>query len=266
MEGSIVHTIIWLVVLAAVSALDAPKAKEVSFTTSDKVKIAADYFAPASAKDKAPVAILIHMYPADRSSWALLIAPLHDAGFAVLAYDIRGKAGSADGKDGPLSKSYEAHEAKLFQAAWQDVEAAKKWLATQKECDTSRIVLIGASIGCSISIEYAGREDAVKAIVCLSPGTNYFGVDSVAAIKRVKTKNILLISPEAEQDQVNMLVKATNGLAMGGKFPGNRELHGTNILADSYHRSGQIKQSIVDFISKATKKAGSPDKDSQSGQ
>jgi dienelactone hydrolase len=246
-------------------AWDSPSAKDVSLETTDKVKIQADYFAPAPGKEKSPVAILIHMYPADRKSWSVLVPALHEAGFAVLAYDIRGKGDSAGGKDSSLAKRYEAHEAKLFQDAWHDVEAVKKWLSSQKECDTNRIVLIGASIGCSISIDYAGRDDAVKAIVCLSPGTNYFGVDSMADIKKVKTKNILLISPEAEQDQVNALVKATNGVAMPGKFPGTREQHGTNILADSYHRSGQIKKSIVDFVTAATKKAASPDRESPPG-
>lgn len=238
--------------ILAIVAIGAPTAKSVEFTTSDGIKIAADYFAPADSKQKAPVAILIHMFPADRKSWQPLIGPLHDAGFAVLAYDIRGHAGSAGGKDSELSKRYDAHELKLFQDAWRDVEAARKWLSGQKECDVSRIVLVGASIGCSISLDYGGRDDSVKAVACLSPGGNYFGMDSLSAIKKVKTKNILLISPEAEFGEVNALQKASKGVALIGKYPGTRELHGTKILSDKYPRSSEIIKAIVDFSVKST--------------
>src|SRR5438552_16003045 len=64
-----------------------PMAKRVTFKTSDGVEIAADYYAPQSGeKGQAPVAVLIHMYPATRSSWQPLVPELLDRGFAVLAY------------------------------------------------------------------------------------------------------------------------------------------------------------------------------------
>ncbi|GJQ25994.1 MAG: hypothetical protein HBSAPP02_10260 [Phycisphaerae bacterium] len=262
---------------------DTPKPQTVSFKTSDGITIEADYYAPkpadnsaelksgdAKADDKTgekpvasadarnvakhPVAILIHMYPADRTSWAPLVPKLHDAGFAVLAYDIRGKGGSSGGADSKLARQYADRDESLFADAWKDCEAAKKWLTARPECDTTRLVCIGASIGCSISIQYGAKDKDVKAVVCLSPGTNYFGVDSVAHIKKLMPRDALLIAPEGEYAAVTKLIQASGDKAVGGMFPGGRERHGTNLFAPDYRRSGEIMDAIIEFVTKATKK------------
>ena len=43
-----------------------------------------------------------------------------------------------------------ARDTKLFGDAWKDAESAAKFLAGKKECDASRIVMIGASVGASV--------------------------------------------------------------------------------------------------------------------
>jgi dienelactone hydrolase len=232
----------------------------VRFETSDGVKIEADYY-PAAVKEgeKAPAAILIHMYPADRTSWKPLAPGLHKAGFAVLAYDIRGHGGSTEPADKKLKEAYDKRDSKLFADAWKDVEAAKKWLAEQPGCDVKRMALVGASIGCSISIDYAGRDEAVKAVVCLSPGTKYMGVDSIAHIKKCGKRAILLISPEGEYKAVEELIKASGGKAKGEKHPGGEKEHGTGMFKADYGKT--VRENIVAFVSKAIgmkepKKAG----------
>jgi len=229
-----------------------PKPQAVHFETTDGVKIEADYYAPeVTPGEKAPVAILIHMYPADRKSWRSLTGPLHEAGFACLAYDIRGKAGSAGPPEKRLREMYEGRDPRLFADAWKDAEAATKWLAGRAECDASRIACIGASIGCSISLEFASREPAVKAVVCLSPGTNYFGVDSIAHIKKCGKRAILLIAPEGEYEAVEKLIQASGGVARAEKHPGGQEHHGTRMFAAAY--GPKVKESIVTFVKKAVK-------------
>jgi hypothetical protein len=222
----------------------------VKFETSDGVKIAADYYPPAvKPGEKAPVAILIHMYPADRTSWEPLVPKLAEAGFAVLAYDIRGHGGSSEAADAKLRKMYEDKDPALFKDAWKDVEAAKKWLLAKPECDVNHIAMIGASIGCSISLEYGSRDPAVQAIVCLSPGTDYFGVDSITHIKKCGERAILLMSPKLEHEAVEKLVKASGGVAKGEEYPGSREQHGTGMLTAPY--GNKVKKRIVEFVREA---------------
>jgi dienelactone hydrolase len=219
------------------------------------VKIAADYYAPdVKPEERAPVAILIHMYPADRTSWEPLVPKLAAAGFAVLAYDIRGNGGSTEPADKNLAKMYKDQDPALFKDAWKDAEAAKKWLSTRPECDMKRIAMIGASIGCSIALEFGSRDRAVKAIVCLSPGTNYFDVDSVAHIKKCGQRAILLMSPRTEQEAVKKLVRASGGVAQGEEYPGSREQHGTGMLLAPY--GDKVKKRIIEFVSVAVGSKG----------
>jgi len=228
----------------------------VKFETSDGVTIQGDFYPPkAGGVGDAPVAILIHMYPADRKSWKPLIPKLHEAGFAVLAYDIRGTGGSTEPEKLELQKKYRERDAKLFNDAWKDVEAARRWLEGQARCDVTRTVLIGASIGCSISLDYTSRDESVRAVVCLSPGTDYFGVDSKKHVKACGKRPILLVSPEGEYAQVEALVKASDGAAEGAKYAGGRENHGTKMF-DAPYGEELMKRIVAHARNAAYAKAG----------
>ncbi|MFQ5425381.1 MAG: alpha/beta hydrolase [Phycisphaerae bacterium] len=235
----------------------APKApRVVHFDTSDGVRIVADYYPPSVAKDeKAPVAILIHMYPADRTSWKPLAPRLTAAGFAVLAYDIRGHGDSVKPASMQLRKKYDGPDSEHFNNAWRDAEAARKWLSSQPNCDTNRIALIGASIGCSISLHYGSKDKQVRAIVCLSPGTNYMGVDSIRHIRACGQRAILLLSPEGEYEAVKRLVKASGGVAQGDPYPGSHERHGTRMFAAPYGE--KVMKRIVRFVQAVAEKSKS---------
>lgn len=239
----------------ALVALDSPPpVKTVTFETADGVTIEADYLAPhVKGDEKAPVVILIHMYPADRKSWFPFAYALQsgEPKCAVLAYDIRGQGGSLEPRDRKLKAMYDRRDPALFRDAWKDVEAAKRWLAKQPNCDVSRIALIGASIGCSISLDYGGRDRDVKAIVCLSPGTDYFGVDSISHIKNCGHVAILLTSPEGEFGPVRALVEASVGKTKGMMFPGGRERHGTQMLAKDYSEHSEVQKNILAHVEEA---------------
>ena len=228
----------------------APEAQTVKFTSEDGVHIEADYYAPTvPGNERVPVAILIHMYPADRTSWRPLVPGLLKAGFAVLAYDIRGTGGSMEPAEKKLKQCYIAKDPEHFNDAWKDTRAAKEWLSGQPRCDVSRIALIGASIGSSISLHYASQDKAVKAVVCLSPGLDYLGVDSVDHIKKCSDRAILLISPKSEYKHVKKLLKAAGGAAKGKKFSGTNKQHGTNLLKSDDAK--KVKRQITVFLKRA---------------
>lgn len=221
----------------------------VTFTTTDRVRIEADYYpVKVPSGKKTPVAILIHMYPADRSSWKPFVPLLRESGIAVLAYDIRGNGGSTKPAERKLEEGYRNREPAHFQQAYLDLAGASAWLAKQENIDLSRTVCIGASIGCSIALEYAMSTSDIKAIVCLSPGTNYFGVDSLEHIRNIPTTPILLLSPEGEFGAVKQLVEASGGRAKSKKYPGGREHHGTGMLEAEY--GNKVKKRIMKFVRK----------------
>ncbi len=244
-SGSVIGLASW--VACAMAWSPAPEPRAVSFTTSDDVRITADFYpSTATGTELAPVVILVHMYPADRKSWRPLAPKLQAAGYAVLAYDIRGAGGSVEPAEKKLKALYDARDSRHFNDAWRDAAAARKWLGDQPNCDASRIAMIGASIGCSISLDYGRREPAVKAIICLSPGTNYMGVDSVEHIKKCGDKAMLLMSPKGEYEAVAALIEASGRKARGQRYDGGREYHGTKMFDAPF--SDKVFRDITLFV------------------
>lgn len=223
----------------------------VTFETADGVTIEADWY-PAKVEDddKSPVAILIHMYPATRSSWKPMVPLLRDElGISVLAYDIRGTGGSTKPESLELKKKYEGPDPEHFAAATRDTTAAREWLAAQPDVDVNRMILIGASVGCSISLQYASGRSDVMGVACLSPGTNYMGIDSASHMKILKdtTAKVLLIAPKGEYGAVESLIEAAekSDNVKGRKYPGGRENHGTRMFDAKY--GGEVKERLQKF-------------------
>jgi len=242
-----------------VSADDAtpPAAERVTFKTSDGVEVVGDYYAPPEGKKKAPCAICVHMYPADRTSWQPLVPDLHRLGFAVLAYDIRGAGESLLPEHKYLRRMYSDRDTKLFSEAYRDAEAAAKWLGKKKECDADRIVMIGASVGCSISIDYAGRDRHVLGVVCLSPGKDYMGIDSLKQIRKLGSRPVLLIAPEEEKAAPQALAKRYKSATVEIK-PGDADLHGTAMLAADFGPA--LMKQIAEFSEQSVSAAPPPGK------
>jgi pimeloyl-ACP methyl ester carboxylesterase len=229
---------------------DAPTAQDAKYETSDGVKIVADYYAPKVEKGKkAPVAILIHMGPLTRKSWDKLVGPLHDVGFAVLAYDVRGRGESILPESLNLKALYGARSPLIFTESWRDAEGGKTWLASRAECDTSRVVVIGASEGANIAIDFARRDPAVKVVVGMSPYVERFGIKTKEHIKECTKKAVLLMAPDRDMGYVQELVEASGGTAKFERYIGGAPQHGSNLLDEPMY-GHQVQQTIVEFCMK----------------
>ncbi len=140
----------------------------VSFEAADGISLAADWW-PA-AEVGSPTVVLFHMEPSanDRSNFPMAVRQeLHNLGFAVLNVDRRG-AGGADGK---------AADATEGPGALADAEGAMSFLvSTDRDCgiDPTRVVLVGASNGTTLTLDYLLQHDpglpSVEALIWMSPG------------------------------------------------------------------------------------------------
>jgi dienelactone hydrolase len=225
----------WIWLAGALAAIAAPawaiEAQPVTFETFDGKVIHGDYYAFKATETTTPIVILLHMYRSDRTAFKPLIEPLHEAGFGVLAIDLRGHGESATEK---TRARVLAAETAVFKEMYEDVRAAYDWLAKREEIDRSRFALVGASIGCSIALDYAVEDKSVDAIVCLSPGTNYLGLDSREDIRRIKGRKIWLVganNPKEKQAtealkalcpaaETEVISEDTHGTHMFGQVPG----------------------------------------------
>ncbi len=229
-----------LFVLTLATCAAAQKPIVVSFKATDSVQLEADYF-PA-AEEKAPAVILLHMFKSDRSAWAPLVPHLHEAGFAVLAVDMRGHGNSLKPDKFQLRERAFNRDPSLFNSMYWDVEAAYAFLANEPGVDMTRVGLVGASIGTSVAIMAASKNPAIDAVVCMTAGDNYLGVPSVDHIKQCKGQPILLMTREDERRATDILAKL-NTDAKARIYPGERA-HGTRMFG----KVEGVEEDIVAYL------------------
>lgn len=251
--------LLWPSLIAAQSQAEAPTGKttRVTFATDDNLVIAADFTPPTlSQGSKAPVAILLHMYRSNREAYRPLIPHLTRAGIAALTIDLRGHGESPGPLEARLQERVEQRDTKLFAEMRRDVDAAYAWLAENQSetVDLSRFLLVGASVGCSIALEYASRDRSVDGVVCLTAGTNYLGLDSVRAVRRYGKRPLLLVTSDPEKPasvELGRYAPQATLFILPGKPPEPMSWHGTKMFG----AVEGVEKRIVDFLIEA---AGKP--------
>jgi pimeloyl-ACP methyl ester carboxylesterase len=148
-----------------------------SIETEDGLRLDARHFAASGER----LVILLHMYPADQSSWYGFAEELQALGLDALTLDFRG-FGDSDGDKDPGD-------------ADRDVRAA---LAFARARGFERIVLVGASLGGTAAI-VAAAEDAegVDGVATLSAPLAMNGLDAEDVIADVRAP-ITLIAAEGD--------------------------------------------------------------------
>lgn len=126
--------------LAAIQ-LDAEEPRKVAFSATDGFWVHADYYGPTSSYNPGAMVIMLHEENSDRTAWAPLIQPLRDAGFVILALDLRGHGDSAT--SGTRAR-LEQRDPQLFRDMQHDLRGAYDWLAQQKDIDRARFAIVGA--------------------------------------------------------------------------------------------------------------------------
>jgi pimeloyl-ACP methyl ester carboxylesterase len=142
---------------------------DITIKTSDSKELSAAYFYQSDKKDTpSPLVILIHQFKETKEQWKeAFIDSLLATGFKVLMYDIRGH-GKSSKVNYELTKLLEDPE-----EAPKDIIAVFEWAKNEKGIDTSRIGVMGTSIGGNVAC-YAGLNLHAKAIISVSNGKETF--------------------------------------------------------------------------------------------
>lgn len=159
--------------------------ERVTFTSDDGVSLVGSYFTPRlGINNSTPSVILLHMLGRDRSTWNDFAQELSHRGFAVLSVDLSGHGESI--KRGNATISYKSFAPEDFKNMTLDVKAAKEFLLKEKAANPDKMSIIGASIGANIALNYAASDHSLKSVILLSPGLNYKGISTLAAITQYK--------------------------------------------------------------------------------
>lgn len=172
--------------------------QEISYATQDNLTIFGSWITPHTSEEtslsKRPTVILLHDYGFNRREWGIFIPDLIEHGFNVLAFDLRGHGQSKE--SGSASVDY------LMSVGVLDVEAALKWVTSQKNTDKKRISLIGVGVGADITFLCAGQlRKHIRSAVVISP-----------TYSAVIEGNIVSAEPHAVLFCAS--VKSSNGMAM----------------------------------------------------
>jgi len=110
------------------------------------------------------------------------------------------------------------------------------------EPQLTKIVLVGASVGCSVAV-HAVTSSSVKvdAVVLMTPGEKFLGIPTMDHIKSWPGIPLLILSSEEEQERGAAAIykKLQNNGAELKLFP-QTDIHGTNMF-------GQVDK-VEEFI------------------
>lgn len=220
--------------LALASAAPAATTQDVTFRTDDGVAIAGTLFLPGKS---GPGILLLHALSGTREDWRATANRLADAGFVVLAIDLRGHGASGAFPDGS--------DAGDLTRMMGDVRGARAFLASRREVAPNRIGIAGASIGANLAILLAANDPTVRSLVLLSPGIDYRGLRPEAALRKYADRPAMILASQEDNYAAN------SARQLAGSGPGIRDLrilngagHGTNILV----RQPDLIGSLVDWF------------------
>ncbi len=212
------------------------------YHTSDYVTIMGVQNQPKEVKK---VFLALHMMPATKESWAPLMVKFEALGWLVYAIDFRGHGESTS--EGKLNwQKFDAEQHKEYK-----IDA---YQAVQKIEHTHKVDgIIGASIGANVALQL--QVDCGTAVtVLLSPGLNYWGLETLPAAEKLEPDQacLILTSHEVNQkgeklDEQAQQIFATLPTEHKAIEVYDGQAHGTNLLDESPDRLDKI----IDFLAQA---------------
>ena len=143
-------------------------------------------------------ALLLHMMPETRASWAPFQRALAKRGIGSLAIDMRGHGESTETEDGD-TVDYREFEDSDHQSSALDAAAAIDWIRTRR-VDLDRIAVGGASFGANLAIQLLTDFPRMPGAMILSPGEDYHGLFAFDDAENLHLEQALFIVA-AEDDQ-----------------------------------------------------------------
>ncbi len=179
----------------------------------------------------APGVLLLHMLNHTKEDWQSLAAALQEAGFAALAVDMRGHGATAGGPDWVLAQG--------------DVRVMLDWLHAQPHVDSHRIAVVGASIGANLALTACSNYETCRAVVLLSPGLDFHGIQTEPAMVALGERAVLLVASEDDTYSAET-VRTLAPLAQGAQqLQIYRSAgHGT----DMFNAEPELQSMIVDWL------------------
>lgn len=241
---------------------------------ADGLQLALTYW-PSEMLENAPVVVLVHDAHGSRQDWPMrFLTKLHEAGYAVVAPDLRGHGDSRDPRP-PILKP-RTIPAEEEEAVHLDLGAVKQFIFEEnqrKRLNMGKMAMIGAGLGAHLSLLFAAddwllppfpdgpigfetrRGQDVRALVLLSPVIHPGGTPTVPALDLLKNPawNISFLvmvgsrNPESlnvAQRVENVLTRPIQNMSRAYLEPVTTRLQGTSLL----QATSPTEQYILAFL------------------
>ncbi len=190
-------------------------------------------FYPAAGIGPWPAVLLLHMLGSNREAWTEtgLPAALTEAGYAVLALDMRGHGDTGGTRDWALTE--------------EDLPKVWRYLAGRGDIDPARIAIVGASIGANMAMRTAAREALIPAVILLSPGLDYQGVTTEDVLAGYGARPLLIVASSEDSyaaDSSRTLAEQAGESAQILMYDGAG--HGTNM----FRAQPDLIDTILDWL------------------
>ena len=154
----------------------------IDLITDDNVKLRGTFY---KGRDDKPSIILLHMLNRNRNDWNNFADMSQSIGYNVITIDFRGH--------GESSLNWKDFSQVDFNNMILDVKSAKEYLIANSV--SSEVVIMGASIGANVALNYAALDKSIRSIILLSPGLDYRGVKTEDTIKKF-INPVLIVASE----------------------------------------------------------------------
>ena len=214
------------------------KTQKMEFVTPDTLHMFGWLTATAS-KGPAPLIVLLPMFGNDHTSYDSLLKALnqfyadnaHLPPFPrVLALDLRGHGASI--KKGHQTIGHDDRNEAEFKKIPKDVSfAIRKVMAdTLIKIDTSKIFMVGASVGANAAVMVTKELPFIAKVVMLSPGEKFLGLEPAQAVADYPGKAAIFVSTEDTYSyQSSKNLKKASGEKANLRISFGKD-HGTDII------------------------------------
>jgi len=128
--------------------------------------------------------VLLHQKGGTKKDYRDLQLKLANAGFTSIAVNYRGNENSGTLEDKHHYLKPDDSDNSIFQDLWKDAIAGKEFLIKEAHVDPDKIALVGGSIGSSTAVRTLAHDPNFQAVVLLSPGVKYIGIDIMEDLKK----------------------------------------------------------------------------------
>ncbi len=211
--------------------------RDVELYTADGYRITGiHYFMP---DQNGPALLLLHTIGGDHADWESFLPILRKAGLkSILAIDLRGHGGSNRRQPGKAESDsgtniyWREFSEDDFKDIVKDLDAAWDFLRENPSTDTTRMGVMGASIGANYAAIFASDHPDVKSLALLSPGVVYRGVECLKAVERYGARPVLFAASKENDYSANSCKKLKE---ISAGTPAHLEVlkgspHGTHLI------------------------------------